>query len=400
MTHAEPITVLIVKKIKGIIRPDEETRLQEWMALSPENKEFVRQLTDPVQLGHELEEYESVKVDVETLRDQGWEKIAAELPAEAPTGFKAWRLAAAIFLLAITIGGGIWYLWIESKKITGPDSTAQRQQTKDPAPFATVERGLILTLLDGQQIDLDTCAKNLVLRQGAITLTKIADELVYQGGDNDTGSVIETHTIQTGRGRRLKLRLADGTRISVVPGSTMRYPLAADRQQRVIDLVGEALFTVASDKVRPFLVFTDGIRIEPRGTVFTVRNRPGEPVLAVLLQGEIQVSNKRNSVLVTGNHQARLKDNDSLVVENTSSRENLYWITDTLDFYNIPAHTVMRAIERWYNVETKYIGDSLKPLTTKIPLNLSLGEVKNILGALPAKVDTTGNLLTVEPTRR
>lgn len=76
----------------------------------------------------------------------------------------------------------------------------------------------------------------------------------------------------------LPLALTDGSRITLQPGSRLRYPAHfGPGQQRVVELRGEAFFDVFHDANRPFRVLTDKLETTVLGTSFTVRAVAGQP---------------------------------------------------------------------------------------------------------------------------
>jgi transmembrane sensor len=87
-------------------------------------------------------------------------------------------------------------------------------------------------------------------------------------------------TLETDLGEWRTATLTDGTEVRVGPGSLLRVAFGDDhRSVRLIR--GEAMFTVAKDHSRPFLVTSEMIRVLAVGTEFRVSRRGGEDVVAV-----------------------------------------------------------------------------------------------------------------------
>lgn len=91
--------------------------------------------------------------------------------------------------------------------------------------------------------------------------------------------------------RVLPLTLADGSRVTLQPGSRLRYPAHfSPGQQRVVELRGEAFFDVFHDASRPFRVLTDKLETIVLGTSFTVRAVAGQPEATVEVRtGRVRV---------------------------------------------------------------------------------------------------------------
>jgi transmembrane sensor len=77
--------------------------------------------------------------------------------------------------------------------------------------------------------------------------------------------------ISTTRGQRLSVRLADGTLVTLAPGTTLRTPSTYGRPDRRVQLEGEAAFTVTHDSTRPFAVQTKRAVTRDVGTRFVLR---------------------------------------------------------------------------------------------------------------------------------
>lgn len=92
---------------------------------------------------------------------------------------------------------------------------------------------------------------------------------------------------RTGVGERRVVALADGSRVTLNTASTVEVAFA-DHERRVRLVRGEALFEVAHDASRPFLVDAGSARFRALGTAFNVRLRPDVVELTVT-QGVVGV---------------------------------------------------------------------------------------------------------------
>jgi len=81
-------------------------------------------------------------------------------------------------------------------------------------------------------------------------------------------------TFSTGKGEHRSVRLADGSRLDLNAGSRLTVTLGA-RERRVAMPEGEAVFDVAADKTRPFLITAGDRTVRVVGTRFDVRRRAG-----------------------------------------------------------------------------------------------------------------------------
>jgi transmembrane sensor len=94
-------------------------------------------------------------------------------------------------------------------------------------------------------------------------------------------------TYATGIGEQRTVRLADGSTLTLDTGSKARVRLAKAR--RDIELVrGQAMFEVAHDATRPFIVTAGDTAVTALGTRFDVR-RDGPGATVTLVKGAVEV---------------------------------------------------------------------------------------------------------------
>lgn len=71
------------------------------------------------------------------------------------------------------------------------------------------------------------------------------------------------------------MTLPDGTKAWLNALSSIQYPAAFDGKERAVKVTGEVYLEVSPDKKKPFIVRSEGQRIEVLGTAFNVRNYNG-----------------------------------------------------------------------------------------------------------------------------
>ena len=73
------------------------------------------------------------------------------------------------------------------------------------------------------------------------------------------------------RGSKTQMTLADGSKVWLNAGSTVKYGNNYNKQNRDVFLEGEAYFEVAKNRKKPFNVFAGGIVVHALGTIFNVK---------------------------------------------------------------------------------------------------------------------------------
>lgn len=89
------------------------------------------------------------------------------------------------------------------------------------------------------------------------TVQKEVESLAYVEKKSDSGI-------------KIQLTLKDGSKVLLNSGSTLRYPQEFPDDSREIYLNGEALFEIANDSLRPFIVHSGDSKVIALGTSFTI----------------------------------------------------------------------------------------------------------------------------------
>ena len=198
-------------------------------------------------------------------------------------------------------------------------------------------------------------------------------------------------------GAKTEVELADGSKVWVNSGSTLRYPARMDGKEVFLFLHGEAFFDIVNNPKRRLNVKTSTINIQVLGTSFNVRSYDDEgEVETTLVKGLISISGKigEKSIepimlkpreqmrLIKGNMELTVKNIDEKVVSpgmedevkrvaakplvkptlEIKERVDLVpitsWKENRLIFKNERFDKLAREMERWYDVNI-IIEDSL-----------------------------------------
>lgn len=104
-------------------------------------------------------------------------------------------------------------------------------------------------------------------------------------------SLADAGAYATAPGEQKVATLEDGSRIALNTDTQVDVRFNAERRQIELDR-GEAMFEVAHDAARPFVVIAGDTRVQAIGTVFTVR-RTRDDVIVTLIKGRVAVSHDR-----------------------------------------------------------------------------------------------------------
>jgi transmembrane sensor len=166
---------------------------------------------------------------------------------------------------------------------------------------------------------------------------------------------------------KVELILPDGSKVTLNAKTSINYPKEFSKQSRNIQLSGEAYFEVIRDTTRPFIVNTSNITIEVLGTTFNVMAYSDDTIIeTTLVTGKVKLSrlnpstNKVQSVILTPNHKAVFyKADERFVLDKVNVFASLSWKLGKLEFDNEPLESMVKKLERWYDVKI-VLSDNLK----------------------------------------
>ena len=144
-----------------------------------------------------------------------------------------------------------------------------------------------------------------ILKYAAICVVIIGTTLAVERYLSTRHAAIAMQTLSVPRGQNCQITLADGSKVWVNGGSTLRYPSHFEENRR-IELTGEALFDVAKNGHMPFVVSAKGVCVKVIGTRFNVRGYAAEPLTVSLFRGAVSVyreNNEQQSVVLRPHEQ-------------------------------------------------------------------------------------------------
>lgn len=162
-------------------------------------------------------------------------------------------------------------------------------------------------------------------------------------------------------GQRVDVTLADGTVISLNSGSRLEYPIAFGKDERRVRLEGEAMFSVAKDPGKPFIVEAGPCTVEALGTKFNVvaGKEPGE-FCASLLEGKVRVTK------VNDGHQLTLNPGEmasiccnTLCRDKIPSAADFLWTEGIISLTGKSFEILMKSYEKAYGFNVIYMCNTI-----------------------------------------
>ncbi|WP_199118150.1 FecR family protein [Pedobacter sp. ASV28] len=337
----------------------------------PDTKERVLSFMD--------EHNKQVQSDVQ-VHEIDWDAMYANITQQKSrmvTKYTAiWKYAVAAMLFLI---GGFTLLHISSSKENSKKVALSYRNDVVPGGNKAT-----LTLADGSKIILDQHAKGELASEGDIMIERDHNgQVVYRVKNSDTKDEIQKiNTLSTPAGGVFSVVLSDGSKVWLNASSAIRFPAAFAKDDRRVEIKGEAYFEIAKDKTRPFYVLNGSSEIKVLGTHFNVMAYPDEYRSELtLLEGSVQFSKNGHSEILKPGMQILYTENtkETKQVE-ANIEEVMAWKNDLFVFNNTNIDEIMKDLTRWYNVQVKYEGD--KPdisFTGVIPRNSNVSKVLKAL---------------------
>ncbi len=173
---------------------------------------------------------------------------------------------------------------------------------------------------------------------------------------DDASSAAAPSRFSTQVGALDSLRLPDGTRVLLGPGSELALHADFGGASREMTLKGEARFDVVHDEARPFIVHTDAATFRDIGTVFAIHTDAGNGARVVVTEGSVSVVSRKlnTSATVGAGDRATIAAEGALSVERAAATsDDLAWTTGKLIFRDAPVAQVAEDIRRWYGLELR-----------------------------------------------
>jgi ferric-dicitrate binding protein FerR (iron transport regulator) len=183
------------------------------------------------------------------------------------------------------------------------------------------------------------------------------------------------------RGQKSQIVLPDGSKVWLNSETELKYSANFGKQNRFVELTGEAFFEVAKDPRIPFIVSTGYTKVRVKGTSFNIKAYAAEDEIETsLIEGKIELTmypdpsntSQKTIEMFPGQSLIFNKVNKKLKQNNAETDENIGWKNNQLIFRNDSFDNLVKKIERWYNVEIIY--DEAKLKDQRLTVELYQGE--------------------------
>lgn len=187
-----------------------------------------------------------------------------------------------------------------------------------------------------------------------------------------------------------QIELADGSRVTLNAGSSIKYSVDRDEGERKVRLTGEAFFEISRDTTRPFIIDAGAASVQVLGTSFNVRAySETEKVEVTVSSGLVAMSSRKNKdkqiVLRKGNAGILYGDSNKLKLIELADPNAFAWKTREIFFEETPLREVVDVLSQVYHTDIRLADASLQscPLT----VTFSQQEFSAVMNVLTSTLD-------------
>lgn len=196
------------------------------------------------------------------------------------------------------------------------------------------------------------------------------NSLVYL--QNTLSNKLESNTLNIPNGKTFDLQLADGTKIKLNAGASIKYPVNFYQQKyREVAITGEAYLEVVEDSLQPFIVNLGEVSVKVLGTKFNIENYENNQIYEVVLaEGSIALYtnkeklNKNPTLMLSPGYKAEYnKINKNFSKQKVNIQAYIAWKDGEFIYQNMPFGQILKKLERHFDVsiscENKTLSEEL-----------------------------------------
>ena len=400
MHTGNDIQQLLLRRLQGLATAEEDHRIEAWAAETPENRAVLERLETEAllkeDLGTLIDLVDSPGGEARLMRMRT--HIQRAITKQSVRKLRRWLPYVAAVVLAFAVGILIY-------QVGSRQSAVGNLAAADIAPGGN---RATLKLADGQTIDLSAEQSGIIVAANGI-LYNNGDSLVgnWQGAvgkESSTGTekgslATDYYVLSTPKGGTYQITLPDGSKVWLNAASTLKYPSRFSADERLVEVSGEAYFSVVRDESKPFKVASNGQQIEVLGTEFNISAYGDEAeIKTTLVEGAVEIVNLQSNIV------NKLKPGEQSIIREaaTDIRKvdiecHTAWKNGYFYFKHTPFEEVMRQLSRWYDVEVVYKANIPQDtFSGEMDRDLTLNAVLKLLNASAVQVQIAdGNRLIV-----
>jgi len=322
--------IIIKYLISGELSEQELKSLNHWLK-TPTNVEKFKEL---VKINEQLN-INTIDIDLKKAYQTVDDKVKRSNKVIKMKPYKMIFKYAAIAVIFVSISFGVYSNFNEEKDF----------------------RDAIVLEVDGIKQHININSEKTVLNKKDEIVATITNEILEfiqeEISENNSSNI----KINVPNGKIIKLKLSDGTFVTVNSASKIRFASVFPKDKRNVSLEGEAYFDVKRNEQAPFVVSTKDMDIRVLGTRFDVSSYNNDNISFVALEeGSVAVNKpfqdykEKESLIIKPGEQV-VVENDDFRIKETNIEKDIAWVKRQLYFNNDRFEDIIKKLERYYNVK-------------------------------------------------
>jgi transmembrane sensor len=298
---------------------------------------------------------------------------------------KAWYrdvATAAAVILVLTAAAFFWLNTRNTPKNEVAKDNIKKVPQNEIVPGQTTAS---LTLADGKKVVLDSTVTGQLAQQGGMIVENKNGILTYQEKAPASNELL-FNILSTANGQTYGMVLADGSKVWLNAGASIRYPVAFTGNERKVEVTGEAYFEVAHQANKPFIVHVSDQKggrmdVQVLGTRFNINAYHDEKAIkTTLLEGSVRINLGNSQTLLKPGQQAQVSNGITEVFRDANVDATIAWKNGRFNFEDADIDGVMRQLTKWYNIRVVYEGPKpTRKFKGEMERNLTLPQVLKAL---------------------
>jgi ferric-dicitrate binding protein FerR (iron transport regulator) len=228
------------------------------------------------------------------------------------------------------------------------------------------------------------------------------------GGQTVANMTLDRVVVTSGDAEK-RVTLSDSSVVTLKPHSEIRFP-SVFGDKREVSLSGEALFEVARNVHRPFLVYANEVTTRVLGTSFVIKAYARDQEVTVAVKtGKVSVYTAQRDSGAANKQEIILTPNQQIVYHRNESQTEKMLVSDPqtvlqqpaqkLSYANVPVTTIFRELEERYGIPIQFDAQVLSGCTL-IYADLTdedfYGQIEIICNALGARYKKSASSIVIE----
>lgn len=192
-------------------------------------------------------------------------------------------------------------------------------------------------------------------------------------------------TASTENGETKEITLPDNSKVWLNENSTLKYPQHFAKEERELQLDGEAYFEVTKNKHKPFIVQSAAMSVQVLGTKFNFKSTSNCRIAETsLIEGEVKVAGNNNEGAITLSPGQKVELNTvtkQMKVSETNAALDAIWHNNLIPFKNADVFDIAEVLEKVYGVKIIFSPD-ISPSTTYSGMLQKKDSIEDVLKIL------------------